>query len=525
MNSVSALEAEPPRIRLAARITPLGLCVAMMLLAFAVRALALDARPLWLDEAFSAWFSERSWTYLWSVVPTFEAHPPFYYSLLKLWSGWFGGGLIALRGLSMVLSVLTIPLVMAIASEQEQQHPTGRPLVLAGTAAFLVACSPLLVVIGQEARPYPLLTFAYALAILGLFRLARQFRDGGAGTGPSWALFALGTELTLWAHALGLLYGLCLAFALAPAWLARPVCPQRLLRGIAAGTVAALLYLPCLLMILGRARDWRTNWLQWQPDMLLQLVGLYSVPAGQLTIGAAAGTLVMLLLIKRALQSAWSARGWNSERAMLLLWLGPPLLSALVSAVSVPVFLARTLAATLVPAYLAIAGALARTRSPRERAILGAVLVATLVPVAVQTALRSPSESWDQVSAFLRRNVAPGDQVWLYPGDSALPLAQADPAAPPMRALPAPFPTLGVAGPIRAGWPAMVSLTPRQAAAVANDPGIAQVPTIWLVTRQSGIFDPADDLPSALGRVRRRGAVREWGYIGVRPYYASRTPR
>jgi len=46
-----------------------------------------------------------------------------------------------------------------------------------------------------------------------------------------------------------------------------------------------------------------------------------------------------------------------------------------------------------------------------------------------------------------------------------------------------------------------------------------KAPVIWLVTRQSGIFDPNDDLPAALARVRRAGPMEEWGYINVRPYY------
>ncbi|HEX3116300.1 MAG TPA: hypothetical protein VHQ48_12530 [Bradyrhizobium sp.] len=74
-------------------------------------------------------------------------------------------------------------------------------------------------------------------------------------------------------------------------------------------------------------------------------------------------------------------------------------------------------------------------------------------------------------------------------------------------------------GPIRAGWPAVVSLTPRQADAFARDQRLKDVPTIWLVTRQSGIFDPDDDVPKALSRVRRPGVLMHWGYIDVRPYY------
>ena len=39
----------------------------------------------------------------------------------------------------------------------------------------------MLVLMGAEARPYPLLIFAYALALLGVLRLIREFRDGPGG--------------------------------------------------------------------------------------------------------------------------------------------------------------------------------------------------------------------------------------------------------------------------------------------------------------------------------------------------------
>lgn len=85
--------------------------------------------------------------------------------------------------------------------------------------------------------------------------------------------------------------------------------------------------------------------------------------------------------------------------------------------------------------------------------------------------------------------------------------------------IPAPFPTLGARGPIRAGWPAMVSVTPQQAAAFVGDPAVRDVRVIWLVTRQNGIFDPDNDMPKALAKVRNAGPVQEWGYIAVQPFY------
>jgi hypothetical protein len=74
-------------------------------------------------------------------------------------------------------------------------------------------------------------------------------------------------------------------------------------------------------------------------------------------------------------------------------------------------------------------------------------------------------------------------------------------------------------GPIRAGWPAVVSVTADQANALARDHALAGVPVVWLVTRQAGIFDPDNDMPKALADVRRAGPVQQWGYVAVQPFY------
>ena len=477
-------------LRLNWRVTPLRLTAALIGLTFAVRLTGLTSRPMWLDEAFSAWFSAQSFHYLWHVLPTYEAHPPFYYSLLKVWRMAFGGDTLALRSSSVLFGVLTIPVMMAAAREHE------------------------------EPRPYPLLVLAYTVAILAVLRLMRQFNAGEAGHWQSWAMLAAGAEVTLWAHSLGILYTCCLALALVPAWLQRPMNRARLIRGVAVSGAVAIAYLPCLWLISSRAQDWGTNWLHWSPDMLLQLLVLYTVPVEALTIGSAVAALAMILLIKRAIASTYRSEGWNADRSMLLLWLGPPMLAALISAFFLPVFLARTLSGTLIPAYLMIAGAIARSDDARERRIITAAICITLLPCAFAVALRPSSERWDLLSAYLSRNVGPQDHVWLYPADSALPLDAVVRKLPGTeRAIPEPFPTLGFKGPIRAGWPATVSVTPEQAAAFANEPALRATPVIWLVTRQSAIFDPANDMPHALAHVRREGAMQEWGYINVTPYY------
>lgn len=502
-----------------ARVTPAQAAALLMVLALGVRAVGLSARPLWLDEGYSNWFSSRDWHYLWSVVPTYEPHPPFYYSLLKLWRSILGGSPATLRSLSLVFSVATVPVVMASAFELDRRRPTGRALFAAVIAGFLAACSPMLVFLDQEARPYPLMILAYAVAVLGLLRLLREFQEGGCGAWTSWLILGLATEVSLWAHGLGLVYAICLGAALLPAWLAGPNNPRRLVRGLGVAAAVMLGYLPCLAMILGRAADWGTGWLSWHPVMLLQIPALYSVPYEALTAGSAIAALVLLLLVKRAIQAGFEAKGWSSERVLLILWLGPPLIAALVSQLGVPIFLPRTLAATLVPAYLAIGVALARTESERERTWFAAAVVITLIPTALQIALRPAAEDWRAIHSYLSRHVAPHDEVWLYPNDSALPLDALGPHAYSQRGVPGDYPAVGFKGPIRAGSPAVVSVSRDQAQAIARSPTSTKPRTIWLVTRQSAVFDPEGEMPRALADVRAAGHARHWGYIDVQPYY------
>jgi uncharacterized membrane protein len=475
-------------------------------------------RALWLDEAYSAWFSAQSWHDLWLVVPTYETHPPFYYSLLKLWRGAFGGGAVALRLPSAILGAATVPIVMLAARELERFRPSGRPLLLMGVAGFLAACGPTLVQHGQEARPYAPMAFAYAVAILGLLRLLGDFAEAGPGSLRNWLIFAGGAELTLWSHALGLIYAACLAAALLPAWV-RGGSAERYRRGLAAAAVIVLLYIPCLALVARRTGDWGSGWLTWNPEMLLTLLGLYGVPVEVLTVFSAVAALILFLLAKRAIGAGLSRTGSTAERALLLLWWGPPVITAALSALFIPLFLPRTLTATLVPCYLALSAALARTSASKERLALTVALGVTLLPATAAMALRPETEAWDQVDSYLQQHVRPGDIVWLYPNDSALPLRAAGPRSSyARRGIPADYPAIGVKGPIRAGSPAVVSLTPEGANRLANDANVQRIPTIWLVECQPAFADPGQDVPRALEQNRSAGPKVSWGYISVRPF-------
>src|SRR5690606_30000208 len=63
----------------------------------------------WLDEGYTAWFADLSLRDIWFWLPSIEAHPPLYYSLVKLW-GLVAGDASNLwhRSLSIVISLLLV---------------------------------------------------------------------------------------------------------------------------------------------------------------------------------------------------------------------------------------------------------------------------------------------------------------------------------------------------------------------------------------------------------------------------------
>ena len=90
-----------------------AIAMAILAIGLAFRLPGLGTRSLWIDELFSEWFAARSLAELWRDVPTYETHPPSYYTLLKLWAMLFGNSELGLRSLSLVASLSTI-LVVAL---------------------------------------------------------------------------------------------------------------------------------------------------------------------------------------------------------------------------------------------------------------------------------------------------------------------------------------------------------------------------------------------------------------------------
>lgn len=468
-------------IRRAAALAALPL---ILLAAAALRAWPIADWPLWLDESWSRWLAEKDWHALVDSTAHFDTHPPFYYSLLKLWLSVAPHTPAGMRLLSVVAGVATAGAAMLCAAQVPSLR-RSRPFRVA--AGGLAALSPALVIAGQQARPYALLALAFTLALGCALRIVRT------GGWRWWTAYAGALALVLWLHNLGFLFagalGLGLLLALAAEGRLRSE-----LRGFAlAHLAAALVWIPVLLGIIEQRREWTAGWLRFVPNEVPQGLGLGLAGPGM-------GALLVLLFAALGI-AAMARRG--PERGPLLLLvsaaLAPAAMEVALSAIVSPVFLPRTLAPSAVPLLLLAAAGLARFRSPRERgaATFAAAMVLGLTSAALAT--RPAEEKWDQLGASLSARLRPGEEVWLLPNEIALPLRYAAPSL-PARGVPAEFPAPAHPGPRYSGTRAVPGMTEADAARLVADARRRGVVGVWVVSRFPALFDPGGALPEALGR-------------------------
>src|SRR5438552_12639681 len=129
--------ARPPDYLAVAALTCLGL---------ALRLAGLGHESIWYDEAFSLKLAAASVRAICSVGTADPGNPAGYFLLLKGWLALFGATIENARALSAVAGALSVPAAWLLARACRLPRSAG----LLG--ALLVAVSPPLVYLGQEAR-------------------------------------------------------------------------------------------------------------------------------------------------------------------------------------------------------------------------------------------------------------------------------------------------------------------------------------------------------------------------------------
>lgn len=382
-----------------------------MALGAALRAFDIGAASLWNDELFSRYYAQLGLRYMWTQGFSLETTPPTYYTLLVGWMDTFGTSEAAMRSLSLVASVATIPLVYVLAREFADVE---RALF----AALLFALSPMQVYFAQEARAYALMLLPVALALVGMARFL-----GAPRATRNLVLYVVGATLAIYVHTTSIL--LVAAFNLA--FLAavpgnRAVGWPGLWRWVAANAVVALLCVPEALAMLREVGANRLSWMRPvnSHDVLLSFGVLVTGPAtypGKLSI--ALGVLVLAALVA----ALW--RTPPDRRAVTVLLAVPAIDLALIllAGLRQPILVPRVLCWMWLPLSVLLAGALAR-RTPLRPVLGGLVAVALGVGLVFQLGQGDRAkEPWRPLLARLHSQLVNADVVVVGPWTQPMGLA------------------------------------------------------------------------------------------------------
>jgi uncharacterized membrane protein len=324
-------------------------------------------------------------------------HPPLYFLMARLWMQNFGSSLTASRTLPAILSLLSLPLMYALAQELFASTLTS----LLATA--ILALSPFDILFAQTARQYSLLT---AIVIGSSLLLLRAVRLQSLST---WVLYALSIALGFYTHpffALTLIgqgiFVICYCLFVTPKKLRGHVINSQFFLAVIA---ALILYIPWIYVLgsnMQRASA-TTDWTRVSPGWLY-LVKLWTLSSTALffdldfgfdnilTYLARVPFLILIIaaiyqLFQRANRSTWLFVSTSIFVPFLMLALPDLIIGGKRSAVS------RYLISCFPGVQLAVAYLLANSVSAGRRFwqfIMAAVFTASIVSCVVS----SFSDTW-----------------------------------------------------------------------------------------------------------------------------------
>ena len=199
---------------------------------------------------------------------------------------------------------------------------------------------------------------------------------------------------------------------------------------------------------------------------------------------------------------------------LLILAVLPVMLAVVLSLTITPVFITRTMSPVAAPAMLLLA--IGATAWPGTKRIIGVgaalLLGAAMLAADIQARMAGPMQDWYGTVDWLAARFEPGDQIFAYPNEGALPLSYAlrDRALLfPIRPIPTAVPSFATDG----GWyptgsRGVVSLPRDRLRAIALARETRAVPTIWLLRLSAETYDPGNVFLQELHRDRY--IVRSW---------------
>ncbi len=381
--------------------------LAVLVVAFTVVLRFWTTSDLWLDEALTVNIARQPL----HLIPSFlrrDGAPPLYYVLLHFWTSWFGTSDIAVRSLSGVMGLATLPLAWL----------AGRRLggrTVAWAATLLVATSPFAVRYSTEARMYALVML---LTVLGYLALDGALRRPGFGN-----VLAVGvvTSLLLYSHYWSMyligVVGLWLAWQ---AWRGRPSLRPGARASLVAMVVGSLTFLPWLPTFLYQSHHTGTPWAT--PANFAAMVNAVASFAGGGTNGGRALALIFFALAGLGVFGVATDR-LHIELDIRTRPLGRPLAIAIVGTLGVAIaggfitnsaFDARYASVVFIPLILLVSLGLVTFADRRVRVAVLALAVVAGLASAIPNITTNRTQA-GQVAAAIAAQGKPGDLVAYCP--------------------------------------------------------------------------------------------------------------
>lgn len=503
-------------------------------------------QPLWLDEAYSYWFSTLTMSELWTIVPKFEANPPFYYTILKMWTELFGSDEGGLRSLSAVMSIGCIPLVFVLGRLVGTSADGDK---IGATAALMFAVFPVHVQYAQEARTYAMLTFATTLTLCSLLWIIRRpaeacrpiirnlFIINQNSLNSSrrtnyfpWITAIIAIAVTLWSHNTAILYIFSLSIVLL-AWFFLHLKANKIFFANMLVIVFAifLLWGPYLIFLIPQTAG--TTFPIPKPTVISVVKTVVEVLLGSSiswtisaeTIFKIVAFVSLVIIAASGLLHIQRRSGPYVSFLIFSSILGPILLELAISLMFKPIFLARTLIYVSVPFFIAIAAGIMMLPSLRIRGLVLTIILLLFLNWSYAYHV-GDEKTWREPWERIVHSIVPearGDVVLFVPNNLELPFSYYAERNKNRnyQINPLPFPTNGFLNPPprlkRFGSDSFKAIQMRDDDIPIIKDAIDQKSPVWLITRQENLFDQHRIVFNDLIRDRGLIATKQFGEISV----------
>ncbi|WP_307874901.1 glycosyltransferase family 39 protein [Frankia nepalensis] len=372
---------------------------------------------LWLDESLTVEIARRPVGELLDAL-RHDGAPPLYYLLLHGWIKLFGDGDVAVRALSGLLSLATLPLAW-VAGERVGRLATAHgngaadtPRRVARATLLLFACSPYAIRYGSETRMYSLvvlLVLAFGLTLVAAL---------AASTRPRLALLTLATTALVYTHYWSFLLIFTVAAFLLLQSRRRPAYRRPVLRAFVAMACSAVLFAPWMPSFLFQMLHTGTPWApRVQAQVLLDTVFDWAGPQSTgalLGLVLLGGALIGLTARPDGRELAVKLSGRTPGRYLAAVWLAPLTLAYVVNMFGGSAYAERYTGISL-PACLMLA-ALGLSVLPSRRWRSGVLIVASLSGLIGGYQLaRVERTQASEIAATIVAQARPGDVVAFCP--------------------------------------------------------------------------------------------------------------